>query len=728
MIRHGAVLALAVGALPTAAWAQSDDAESTILEEVIVTATKREQRLSDVPFSMSLLDSSMLEAQQSFRLQDYFAQVPGLQMNAGSGGSLILAIRGITTGGATNPTVATMLDDVPIGLTASIYSGLNAVDIDPSSLERVEVLRGPQGTLYGASSLGGLIRYITKAPKTDAFSGRFSAEVMDINQGGTGYGARTFMNIPLVDDSLAATVSAFYRRDAGVVDDPGRGLTNVDKSDVWGGRASILWLASENTSLRVSGLFQKAEWDGSTNILSTDPSHAPDELTQSYVPGTGLYLSKIRQIDATLNISFGWADLTSITAFAKRNRFRRDDVTAFLGFLTFFATGRTDLATVNYQPTDEKKFTQEVRLASSGDGALEWLVGLYYTDEDADTQFHLYPADPVTGEPGDDYFPDLFPNSFKEKAVFVSTTYHFNDRFELEVGGRWSENKQQFDEHIAGPFYDPPYEVHGTSKDDSFTYVVSPQFHFNDDMMLYGRVATGYRPGGPNPGAGFGTPTQYYADTTISYEIGWKAALLDNHVTVDASAYYIDWSDIQLQQRDPVTEFVFFTNAGKARSKGLDLIITGANDNGLVVVGTLSYNDAELTEPTGGVGLYGVPGDRLPFSSRFSGSLSLDQDFAISDRYIAFVGGTLVHVGKRYGTFPPSADVERISMPSYTTVDVRVGVRNQDGWTLMLFAKNLTDERGIIGSSHEVGAGTTGNYLLTVIRPRAIGLSLAKDF
>ena len=258
-----------------------------LLEEIIVTATKREERLSDVPFSMSLLDSSTLETQQSFRLQDYFAQVPGLQLSAGSGGALVLAMRGITTGGATNPTVATMLDDVPIGLTASIYSGLNAVDIDPSSLERVEVLRGPQGTLYGASSLGGLIRYVTAAPVTDEFSGRFSMEAMDVSSGATGYGARVFMNIPMVEDSLAATVSAFYRRDAGVVDNTYRGINNVDQADTIGGRASILWHAAANTSLRVSALYQKAEWDGSTNVLSTDPENAPDDLTQSYVPGTG---------------------------------------------------------------------------------------------------------------------------------------------------------------------------------------------------------------------------------------------------------------------------------------------------------------------------------------------------------------------------------------------------------------------------------------------------------
>ena len=718
------------GTLTVAPAAVAEEESERVLEEIIVTATKREERLSDVPFSMSLLDSSMLEEQQAFRLQDYFAQVPGLQLNAGSGGALVLAMRGITTGGATNPTVATMLDDVPIGLTASIYSGLNAVDIDPSSLERVEVLRGPQGTLYGASSLGGLVRYVTAAPRTDEFSGRFSVEGMDLSGGGTGYGGRTFMNIPLVEDRLAATVSAFYRRDAGVVDNTYRGIrNNVDQTDTIGGRASVLWHAAENASVRVSALYQKAEWDGSTNVLSTDPENAPDDLTQSYVPGTGLYKSEIWQVDARLDFDFGWANLASITAFANRDRFRRDDVTTWLGIYTFFATGLTtdDVATVNYQPTDEDKFTQEVRLTSTHEGPLEWMVGVYYTDEDADTSWHMYPADLVTGERGDDYFPDLFPTTLEERAVFASVTGRLSDQFEVELGGRWSENKQTFDEWIGGPLFPVPYEVNGTSKEDPITYVVSPKFRINDDMMIYGRVATGYRPGGPNPGAGFGTPTQYDSDTTISYEIGWKADLLDRRMTVDASLYYIDWTDIQLQQRDPQTEFLFYTNGGKAESKGLDVMVTGATDDGLRVSATLSFADSTLKQDLG-VGLYGLPGDRLPFTSKFNGTLSVDKDFAVGNSYTAFVGGSLAHIGKRNGTFAPSEGVLRTAMPSYTTLDIRVGVRNQTGWSLMLFGKNLTNSDGLIGSSHETGGGTTGNYLLTVIRPRAVGLSLARDF
>jgi len=729
LILLAGTIGLGLTAYTTPAESQSSTNNAPVLEEIIVTATKRNERLLDVPISMTLMDSSTLEMQQSLRLQDYFAQIPGLQVSARDSGSLQIAIRGITTGGGTNPTVATTIDDVPMGSSSSLtYAGLNAIDLDPANLERVEVLRGPQGTLYGASSLGGLIRYVTVAPRMDEFSGSFRIDGFDVENGGIGRGARTFLNVPLVENRFAATVSAFYRRDPGIVDNLTSGKSNVDSADVWGGRISALWLATDNTKLRISGMYQRTDGDGSSNSISDRPDKLTRGLTQLYVPQTGEYQRKIRQVDATLNVDFGWANLTSISAYGKNNSWRRDDITPYLGFLTFFATGRDDLATVNYQPTEVKKFSQEVRLTSPSDDIFEWLIGLFYTDEDADTQYNIFPADPVTGERLPEIVPDLFPTTFKEKAVFGSGTYHFNERFDLQLGARWSENKQVFDEHISGPLFDPPYTVHAVSKDDSFTYVVSPQFKLNADHMLYARVATGYRPGGPNPGAGFGTFSQYDADTTVSYELGWKAELLGKRLFLDASAYYIDWKDIQLQTRDPDTQFVYYANAGKARSKGLDVMLNGSISDDWLIAGTLSFNDSELSEPTPGVGIYGLEGDRLPFSAKFNGTLTVDKEFALGDSALkGFAGGTLAYVGKRYGNFAARSSLQRPTMPSYTTVDLRVGIR-VDGWTFTLFGKNLADKRGIIGADHEVANGSTGLYVVNVIRPRTFGLSLAKEF
>ncbi len=722
-----AALAIGIPGLALAQDSSGDNNSNAMLEEVVVTATKREERLIDVPVSISVLDASALESQNSFRLQDYFAQVPGLQLNASSSGSLQLAMRGISTGGSTNPTIALTIDDVPIGSSSSYtYAGLFAADIDPATLERVEALRGPQGTLYGASSLGGLIRYVTRRPVMNEFTGRMQLDAYDVNQGSSGFGARVYANVPLVEDRLAATISLFYREDPGVIDDPSRGLEDVDSADVKGGRISALWQASDTVSLRLSAMYQDTDGDGSSNVFSDRPDHAPDDPTQMYIAGTGDYDREISLLDANLDIDLGWANLTSITAYGENDFQQVFDVTNFLGFLTEIVTGRDDLGSTTFLPTHTEKFSQEIRLTSPGGETLEWQVGAFYTDEDSDAAYNIFASDPVTGEILQEIFPDSFPSSFKEWAVFGNTTYHFTDRFDLQVGARYSENRQVFDEYIAGPLYDPPYTVHAESKDDSFTYVISPQFAMGDNSQLYARLATGYRPGGPNAGAGFGTPPQYDADTTVSYELGWKADLADRRMTVDASIYYIDWKDVQLQQRDPVTEFLYYTNAGKARSKGADFLLQATPWDGMVLGATLAYSDAELTEATNG-GIYGLPGDPLPFSAKWSGTLSAEQNFPLGDSLEGFVGGTFAYLDDRYGSFSPSAEVPRIHVPSYSTVDLRFGVNWQD-WTFSLYGKNLTDERGIIGASNEVASGATGLYLLNIIRPRTFGISVIKEF
>lgn len=705
--------------------AQTADAGAS-LEEIIVTATKRSERLKDVPVSVSVLGSSVLESQQSVRLQDYFAQVPGVQISPAQSGRVQLAIRGVTTGGSTNPTVGITVDDVPVGSSSSLtYAGLLAADIDPATLERVEVLRGPQGTLYGAASLGGLLRYVTARPKMNVSSGRVQVDGSSVSDGEEGYGVRGSANIPLIDDKLAATVSGFYRHDPGLVDNPGRGLSDVDSADVYGARVSTLWQANEKVSLRLSGTYQSTDGDGSSNILSSSPGRLAEGTTQDYGAGSGGYKRSFRQLDATLNVDLGWADLTSISGYGYSKFLDIIDVGVFWNADSVDLTGDPNADSIVWLPSETKKFSQEVRLASPSGQKLEWLAGLFYTDEDSDAQYNVFAVD-ATGAPLLEIFPDAFPSTFKEKAVFGSLTYHFTDKFDLQVGGRASENEQVYDELITGPFYPDPYTVHAESKDDAFTYLVSPRYRFSPNTMVYGRVATGYRPGGPNPGAGFGTPSEYAADTTLSYELGIKADLLDRRLSVDASVYYIDWTDIQLQELDE-NDFIYYTNAGSARSQGADLTLQARPIEGLSVTGTLAYNDSELTDSTSG-GIFGLSGDRLPFSAKVTASLSIDDEFALTSEYTGFVGGSVTRLGERIGAFTSSPTLARPVMPAFTTLDLRAGVRTTDGWTITAFARNVTDEEGILGSQHETSSGFTGRYQLNIVRPRTYGLSVAKEF
>ncbi|MBL8271494.1 TonB-dependent receptor, partial [Steroidobacter sp.] len=544
--------------------------------------------------------------------------------------------------------------------------------------------------------------------------------------GSEGYGIRGSGNVPLIDDSLAMTLSGFFRHDPGVVDDPSRGKSDVDSADVWGARVSLLGQLTERFSARISATFQSTDGDGSSNVFSTNTRGLTAGLTQDYIAGTGGYERKVLQLDATLNYDLDWAQLTSITGYGDSKFEDVSDVTSFLGFLTEEATGRDDLGSITFLPSQTKKFSQELRLASHSGDKLEWLFGAFYTDEDSDTQYNIYASNPNTGALLMSVYPDTFPSTFQERAVFGAATYHFTDRFDIQVGARASRNEQYYEETIGGPLNVPPYYVQATSRDNSTTYLFSPRFRLLSDAIVYGRFATGYRPGGPNPGAGFGTPAEYGADTTLSYEVGVKSDFLERRVSLDASVYSIDWQDIQLQQRDPVTQLAYYSNAGKARSRGADLTALAAPARGMQIAASLSYNDAQLSQAFAG-NLYGRAGDRLPFSAQWSGSLALDQELDLSSQYTAFFGGTATYLGARSGSFPPRATVSRVRVPSFTTLDLRAGVRTE-GWTFSLFVRNATDARGILGAAPEVASGATGLYLLNVMRPRTIGLSVANEF
>jgi outer membrane receptor protein involved in Fe transport len=704
--------------------AAAETAESgPVLEEVVVTAQKRTERLRDIPVSVSVLDAASLAKSHANGLADYFAQVPGLALNPATSGRLSAAIRGITTGGTANSTVGITLDDVLVGSSTGItYSNTLVADIDPAMLERVEVLRGPQGTLYGASSLGGLLRYVTVEPDLEQFSGRLQIDGSDVAEGETGYSVRGYVNAPVSDGHFGISASAFFRHDAGFVDNNQLGLEDVDSADTVGGRVSALWAISDAVSLRLSALYQDTEGDGSSDI-ETDASLRPlDGYAHNRNAGTGMYERTIEQYNATLAIDFGWAEMTSVTGFGTSQFRDTIDDTDFLGFLTEIVTGRDDLGTTTFLPADSDRFSQEIRLASPAGQRLEWLAGAFYTRETSDVQYNIYATDPATGAIVGVVLLDSFPSELEEIAVFGALTMHFSDRFDVQVGGRQSSNDQEYDETISGPLFDPPYVVHASSSDSSLTYQVSPRYRISPETMVYGRVATGYRPGGPNPGAGFGFPTEYDADSVTSYEAGIKTELLGRRLSLDLSVYNIDWDDIQLQQRDPDTQFLYYTNAGKARSRGLELTLMAVPATGLDIEATLAYTDAELSEPTSG-GIVADAGDALPFSADWTATLALDKEFNIRPDLDAFVGGTVAYVGNRFGNFASAAGQNRVEMPSYTTVDLRAGVI-VSGWTLSVFARNVADEYGVLGAEPDAN----DVYVANIVRPRVVGLSVSRSF
>ncbi|ABQ67447.1 TonB-dependent receptor [Rhizorhabdus wittichii RW1] len=719
-----AASAAAIAMTTSAAHAQSEPAAEGS-GDIIVTAQKRAERLQDTPVPITAINTAELADHGVSRLQDYFSQVPGLSLNAQGNGKTNIIIRGITTAVFGNPTVAVSIDDVPFGATNATADGqLVQPDLDPADLERVEVLRGPQGTLYGASSLGGLIKYVTRDPSTEAVSGRVQGDVNTVRKGEAGYALRGSVNLPL-SDTVAVRASGHMRRSPGYVDNVLSGQKDVNTVDVYGGRVAMMLKPNERIKVRLAVQHQDTRGDGTartTTNFSLEPTFG--DLKQRYLPDSGMFHTRSTLATANIDLDFDDVTITSVTGYGRNRNQERSDFSRSVGEPA--AELANDMRT--------RKFTQEIRFAGQSGKPVEWMLGGFYTKEKSSSFQKIERVTPITGAPvapaQTNIFTADFPTSYEELAAFGFVTVNFTSKFNIQGGMRYSGNRQTIFELDSGEFAgtlpgQPPVITADTAaSDESFTFLVVPQYKFSPDLMAYARVASGYRPGGPN-GAIFSDPTlpkSFKADTTMNYEAGVKGNLFDRHVTFDVSAYYIDWSKVHLQLI--ISGLSIFTNGGKASSKGIEGSFQYHNDSGLTIAANGSYGVARLEEDPPAA----IPADkgtRLPFSPKFSGSLSIDQDFDIMEDWKASVGGTVAHVGRRFGPFQPVAS--RLNLPSYTTVDLRIGARNDD-WSITAYVRNVADKRGVLSAAAEGSQAVTGVFGVNYVQPRTIGLSVARSF
>jgi outer membrane receptor protein involved in Fe transport len=327
---------------------------------------------------------------------------------------------------------------------------------------------------------------------------------------------------------------------------------------------------------------------------------------------------------------------------------------------------------------------------------------------------------------------DPYPTIYSEYAVFGDLTIHFTDAFDIQFGGRESENRQSYQETLTGPLFvlfglpSPSINPLVHTKDNAFTYLVIPRLKLNEQLMLYARFASGYRPGGPNPTCIlFSAPCHYEPDKTLNYEIGVKSDAFDHRLSVDASAYYIDWKNIQIQVSDPSTGGVYYTNASRAKSKGLELELRARPGAGLTLAAWAAWNDATLSSdlPTNS-SAFGLAGDRLPYSARISGNVSVEEDFPLLGTATGYVAGSLSYTGERKDYFPASSQQSRLSLPGYAQTNLRAGVR-YNSWAMSLFVNNVGDKRGIL--EYPISYATSFQTV-TYIQPRTAGLSLSKTF
>lgn len=724
------------------------DAAAYGAHDIVVTAQKKVQRLLDVPVPVSAVSSDTLTTQAIVKLSEYFDRVPGLQY--GGGRTSGLSLRGITTGGgATNPTVALLVDDVQFG--GSTNAGQPpSPDFDPATLERVEVLRGPQGTLYGASSLGGLIKYVMKAPDTKSTFGRAEIGANTVDGGNVGYSGRATLNLPILEDRVALLVSGFYRQDPRWIDNVRAGYVadNVNKKEVLGGRAALLLKPTDRLTLTVSGLYQKQntnnsdlsittggirvcpECQGTGNTAPTNykPFFA-DLSTISVIPSVGV--AEYQLYSAKADWELGSATLTSISAWGRSDNAISSDVTVVFGGLLIPLYSAPSTTTVGISDDNHtRKFSQEVRLAGSLSG-VDYLLGGFYTVEHSTTDQVLTFTSGTTGQP----YAASGPSRYREYAAFGDLTFHLSDKFDVQVGGRYAKNSQRntrvlATEARAVPAYGPSATVVANSDEGAFTWLVSPSYHFSRDVMLYARLASGYRPGGPNLSRA-SIPT-YGSDKVTNYEIGFKGYVVPDMLSLDVSAFQIDWKNIQLQNTDAVSQLTFLSNGGTARSRGVELQAQLRPTSSLTVDLNGTFTDAVLTQDlpiaAGATSMRGRKGERLPFSARFTTTLSVQQNFDLSTDLSGFLGFTLTHLGERLGAFrnsAASATRPRIVMPAYTQVYLNAGLTFRENWHLNVYARNLFNDRGVIVADNRNGTNTP-SALFT--QPRTVGVTLAREF
>jgi outer membrane receptor protein involved in Fe transport len=742
------------------AQASADGQRTTDFRTITVTANKRVENINKVGSAITVLGGAQLEKLNATQLSDYADYIPGFQVvSVGAPGRTIVSMRGIAPL-SSGSTIGTYIDEAPVG-SSGLYQRATelALDLLPYDIERIEVLRGPQGTLYGAGSMGGLLKYVMREPDLTETEFRVGGGLSKVQDGEVGNTVRFGANLPISKDRLGLRLSYTRNEIPGYIDNSINGEKDIDDGDQTSARAALLW-QGDAFRLKLGAMRQTADTDNNAQVALDTVSNEPlDGDLTNRIWFDERFSRDIDFYSATLDWDLGWADFISATGYSNTDALVRLDTTIEYGQFTNLGLGLPDPGSSFF---DNKlaleKLTQEFRLTSKSGSPFEWLLGAFYTKEEGDnSQFIALrqldgstlpaPYDTIAGTLA---YLEL-PTDYKEAAVFAHAAYQFTPRFRLGAGVRYAQNDQNFSQNVTEGLLLPLELTSNSSSENIFTWSLSPQFQLTEDTLLYGKVATGYQPGGPNvvlPGI----PPSVDSSTLTSYELGMKGLFADNRLQLDLAAYRIDWEDIQI--------ITFFNgnsglaNGGKARSQGFELSAMFHATTNLQLGFNANYTDAKLSEdlpplfipsPPYVVQLNnGLEGDTLPYIPKYSWSATADYYFPVGGGWEANVGGGLRWVDSRptatserqvimTTTTPPEVVDDTVTPPitvgSYTSLDLYAGISN-DAWSIRAYLKNATDERAYQTIADRTN-GLTGEVPFRIgapIRPRTFGIEFDYRF
>ena len=766
----GAILAAAQATAQTTRSAVAPAEDSGGLAEIVVTAEKRTSTVQDTPISITALSGEQLQQEGITGITGVVQSVPGLSSRTAGPGQTELEIRGLSSSGGASPTVGFYLNDYPLTAPAAALVGKVVIDPDLYDVNRVEVLRGPQGTLYGSGSLGGTVKLVTNDPVMNQFGGSINVTGSGTAGGGFNRGGNLVLNIPLINDALAVRVVATDKyRDGWITrfvepnfpppTNPGPcgpgwpgcvrgnvlGVTPTESTPrinwerLQGGRVELLAQPTADLKIETTAIYQKItlgdydEYDLPPGIPENryQPNNNSEPIKDEF---------KLFGVTATYDLSF--AQLTSATAYYTRTESQTQDVSeALYSLLPLYGVTLNHFYQSGFNETDTtRQFSEELRLASTGTGALQWIVGGFFSR--FESIFDEYNAnipiiETIPGQlavnPQGILYQANNPYHIKQYAVFGEGTYAFNENWKLTVGLRWYRFDSDANEETSGFVADSGNGSPFVSTFDTSNSGVNPRFtasyEQNHDLTLYGTIARGFRPGGinqqiPSPPCTLTTET-YGPDSIWNYEVGEKAKLLDNRLTINADVYYIRWSQVQQSVNQPCG-YPLTENAGVAASYGPEIEVSALLTPRLILAVTGTYTHATLTSVNAvleqadsafqpGLGLLNVPKYTETTALTYTQPISDNLKFSarVNNSYV----GPATDIDFTYGT-----------LPAYDLVGLRLGLIGAK-LSGFLFVDNATDKRA------QLGINTTGfSYTIpSLIRvatnqPRTIGVDLKYEF
>ena len=714
----------------------SDDSSTPELEQIVVTANKRLERLSDIGAGISAISGADLELMNANNVEDYLGFVPGVQFTSyGRPGQDQISIRGVASQ-SLGAAVATYVDEVPVGSTSNEAQGATyTVDIDPADLERVEVLKGPQGTLYGASSLGGVLKYVTKEPSLTASSLETGADVNDVAYGGVGYKVRAAGTTPIVTDVLGLRLSGFYRDDAGFIDNVATGARNINSDRAWGVRGSLLFVPTEALRIKLGAVVQRTDSDGLDAVSYNAGDVTPPPFILAYGDlNTFLHLEQPSRVTdqiytAEVSYDLGWASLISATGVSREDIYRFTDVTATYTRPSYAQllneTPGSTVSDANIYDID--KTTEEIRFQSASNGKFEWLGGFFYQDESSTTHSLVTLNDATGVQPPPPYGSpaiEATTNDLKEYAGFADLTWYLLSNLDVSAGYRHSHIEQSNFSDESGFIFEPttpnaPITRLDTPANSVNTYSAGIRWRVTSDLMLYARAASGFRPGGgrgepPVPVQNF--VFSYNPDSIWSYETGLKMQTLGGKLALDLDTFYINWKNIQTLV-DVGDGFLVQGNGGAAVSRGAEAQLQLRPIQSLTLTAGLAYTDAHYTDPNPGLDI--SVGDPIQFVPKFTGSLQAEYSRVFTGQLSGFAGTDF-----RYRS--DELDAIGFKLPGYGQLGLHVGV-NYGPTRVNLYVINVTDERGLLG--YTGGGNAVGDaFRYAVSPPRTIGISVTNKW